>query len=137
MASHQKGDFSEEQEELESPAPLPTISSTAGMIAGLSRDYEELARLMVQLDKEVGSFTSNMTKLNNSIPEHAGLTALWEEQAKVLRGEIRDARETGSIRKLPANSRQQKKNDKDNAGERNDAPHTGDSHNKNDKLVFI
>jgi hypothetical protein len=119
-----------------SAALAPQVPS-ANSVAALSRDYAELSGLMAQLDREVGSFTRNMEKLNDNVPQHAGLTTLWEEQAKSLRRDMREATERVPSNVLSTAAKRRSQDDTKNGSDRSDAAYGDDAHNKNDKLVFI
>ena len=109
-------------------------SSDAAAVAILSRDYAEIAGLMAQLDKEVETFTDNMSKLNGSAPKHAGLTALWEEQAKSTRQELRVNDQSLSTK---PKSKQPSRTSKQQKFQDNDSDTEEGADNKNDPLVFM
>jgi hypothetical protein len=97
--------------------------------AALSADYAQIAKLFAQLDQQVGTFTSNMDDIIQKAPAFAGLTTLWEEQAKAAASA--DATPTT----LSALS-QQAVNDADT--DNDTAMLLGDeAENKNDPLIFL
>jgi len=127
----------EEERAGETPAGSASIEDTAA-VARLSRDYGEIASLMAQLDEQVGSFTENMSKLNESAPKHAGLSALWEEQADAIKQELQQRSDPGHLQKKsnskPAKSKQPT-SPKRRGRHRKEAEEK--ANDKNDPLVFV
>jgi len=106
--------------------------------ARLSHDYGEIASLMAQLDEQVGSFTENMSKLNESAPKQAGLSALWEEQADTIKQELRQRSDFGQSQKKANNSTAKSKqptSPKRRGRHRKAAEEK--ANDKNDPLVFV
>jgi hypothetical protein len=65
-----------------SDADTPSEKIPEAAAAVLSADYAHIAQLFAQLDQQVGTFTANMDTVIQQVPAFAGLTTLWEEQAK-------------------------------------------------------
>jgi hypothetical protein len=99
------------------------VAATATATAALSADYTQIAKLFAQLDQQVGTFTSNMDTIIQQAPAMDGLTALWEEQAKVAA--------TDTTPK-PMGAQQQDDTDNDTAMVLGD-----EAENTNDPLIFL
>lgn len=127
---HQRNAGTGEPEQMASPF-LPASEAAILPLSGLSQDYGEFVGLMAQLDKEVGLFTSNMAKLNDNLPIHAGLATLWEEQAKALEREVCNvATKPEPTRKFPIAP-------KGDYSDHINAESTDVGDNVSDRLVFI
>jgi hypothetical protein len=85
----------------------PALTS-ARIVADLSRDYKNISRLMMMLDKEIGSFTGTMENLNDNVAEFVGLTKLWNEQTKTVYRKIHELQRDTNIDHRLINSEQQK-----------------------------
>lgn len=109
-------------------------------ISSLSLDYAEITGLMARMDQQIGSFVDNMSKLNDSAPQHAGLAGLWDEQTKSIRQELLETDDpTSSVQATKSKSKQkagaarQQPGNLDDKG--SDAEEGAD--NKSDPLVFL
>ena len=113
--------------------------SDSAVSAKLSRDYAEVAGLMAQFDKQVGSFVDDMSKLNGSAPEQAGLAALWDEQAKSIRSELRAQIDPTTLQaKKPKGKQSGTTTTRHARGQDDDASDAEEgADDKNDPLVFI
>ena len=56
----------------------------------VANDYRDLTDLMKDFEVEIGSFTGHMKHISNDVSNFAGLTALWDEQAKTIDQEIKE-----------------------------------------------
>jgi len=96
----------------------------------LNRDYAKIAELMRQLDTQVGTFSTSMNGMVDSIPSHDGLAALWEGLSRPAAA----TRSTGTVHQ-PTNDV-----DRDEAAQQQYAENLilGDeAEDPDDKLIFL
>jgi hypothetical protein len=103
------------------------IPVAAAPVDTLSADYAQIAKLFAQLDQQVGTFTSNMDGIIQKAPEIAGLTTLWEEQAKAA-----STNATPTTLGAPQEAADDADTDNDTAMLLGD-----EAENKNDPLIFL
>jgi hypothetical protein len=134
MSASQQNDgeqvISKETTEDRSDADMSTseemkpVAATVPIADALSADYAQIAKLFAQLDQQVGTFTSNMDGIIQKAPALAGLTTLWEEQAKAASIDATPTR--------PLAPHQEAADDADTAIMMGD-----EGENKNDPLIFL
>jgi hypothetical protein len=111
--------------DMSSSEKIPVAATaSATTTTALSADYAQISKLFAQLDQQVGTFTSNMDGFIQKAPALAGLTTLWEEQAKTA--------STDTTITTPQEAANDADTDNDTAMLLGD-----EAENKNDPLIFL
>jgi hypothetical protein len=72
-------------------------------VGHLENDYAGITNLLMELQPQLVTFLGTLNSIQNSMPANDGLTALWQEQARVLEDERpkSSATETWPVSKKP------------------------------------
>lgn len=87
--------------------PSQVLPPNTQAVKEVEDNYRSLSILMKKFDQEMGSFSGHMEQITNDASNFAGLTKLWEEQAKMIEEEINEFQmEIDSVKETSSKKRE-------------------------------